>query len=86
MGAAFQGDEKCVGILLDNGAKVNGTDVNGATALMYAVQFGRKGAVKLLIARKADPSIKDKRGFDALYLAQQLEDPEILETLKQDTK
>jgi len=83
MGASFQGDDKCVAILLDNGAKINGADVNGATALMYAVQFGRTSVVKLLIARGADPAIKDKRDFDAFYLAQQLEDPEILGILKQ---
>jgi len=39
--------------------------------------------VKLLIARNADPYLKDKRGFDAFYLAQQLDDPTILEILKQ---
>ena len=82
MGASFQGDDKCVAILLDNGAKINGADVNGATALMYAVQFGRTSVVKLLIARNADPYIKDKRDFDAFYLAQQLDDPEILVILK----
>ena len=71
-----------MGILLDNGAKIDGADVNGATALMYAVRFGRKSVVKLLVARNADPNIKDKRGFDALYLAQQLDDPEILGILK----
>jgi ankyrin repeat protein len=86
MGASFQGDDKCVTILLNNGAKINGADANGATALMYAVQFGRKSVVKLLIARNADPYIKDKRGFDAFYLAQQLDDPEILEILKQAPK
>jgi hypothetical protein len=53
---------------------------------MYAVQFGRTSVVKLLIARNADPSVKDKRGFDAFYLAQQLEDPEILGILKQSPK
>src|SRR5258708_33881786 len=78
MGASLQGDDQCVAILLDHGAKIHGADVNGAVALMYAVQFGRKSVVKLLIARNADPYIKDKRGFDAFYLAQQLDDPEIL--------
>jgi hypothetical protein len=42
--------------------------------------------VKLLIARNADPHLKDKRGFDAFYLAQQLDDPEILGILKQAPK
>ncbi|WP_353067659.1 hypothetical protein RBB77_17745 [Tunturibacter psychrotolerans] len=60
--------------------------MNGATALIYAVQFGRKSGVKLLIARNADPSIKDMRGFDAFYLAEQLDDPEILGILKQTPK
>ena len=86
MGASFQGDDQCVAILLDNGAKINSGDVNGATALMYAVEFGRTSVVKLLIARHADPYIKEKRGFDAFYLAQQLEDPEILGILKQVSK
>jgi hypothetical protein len=43
----------------------------------------RKSVVKLLIARKADATIKDKRCFDAFLLAEQLEDPEILDLLKQ---
>ena len=86
MGASFQGDDQCVAILLDNGARINSGDVNGATALMYAVEFGRKSVVKLLIARHVDPYIKDKRGFDAFYLAQQLDDPEILGMLKQAPK
>jgi ankyrin repeat protein len=72
-----------VAILLDNGAKINSADVNGATALLYAVEFGRTSVVKLLMARHADPFLKDKRGFDAFYLAQQLDDPTILGILKQ---
>jgi ankyrin repeat protein len=55
-------------LLLQHRAKVNETDANGATSLMYAVQFGRKSVIKLLIAAKADITIKDKRGFDASIL------------------
>jgi ankyrin repeat protein len=82
MGAAFQGDDQCVLILLNHGARIDGVDANGATALMYAVQFGRTSVVRLLIARRADPAIQDKRGFDSFYLAQQLEDPAISVILK----
>ncbi|WP_263354960.1 ankyrin repeat domain-containing protein [Acidicapsa acidisoli] len=82
MAASFQGDEKCVKLLIDAKADINAADDNGATSLMYAVEFGRKNAVKLLLAAKADPTMKDKRGFDAIYLAQQLDDPEMLALLK----
>jgi ankyrin repeat protein len=50
-----------VGLLLDAGADPNVKDVtNGQTALMFAAARNSADAVKLLLARKADPSAMTK--------------------------
>jgi uncharacterized protein len=52
-------------LLLDNGADVNGRSENGITALMMAAAYGRKDMVELLLAKGADPALKDKEGKTA---------------------
>lgn len=51
--------------LLDAGADVNAQDKGGMTALMVAARYSRKEAVALLLARGADPSIRDNQGRNA---------------------
>ncbi len=48
---------------------INGTDKNGNTPLILAAYYGNDMIVKLLIARGSDVTIKNKKGFDALYIA-----------------
>jgi ankyrin repeat protein len=59
---------KVVGQLLDAGARIDDRDARGRTALMIAAEGGRSGIAGLLLARGADPSLKDKAGKRAVDL------------------
>ncbi|WP_160168983.1 ankyrin repeat domain-containing protein [Bradyrhizobium sp. Ai1a-2] len=59
---------KVVTYLLDGGAHIDDRDVRGRTALMTAAEGGRAAVATLLLARGADPSIKDKTGKRAADL------------------
>ena len=67
MHATLYASEPCMKLLLDKGASVNATAKGGSTALMWAT--GEASKVRLLLARGADPNIKNKRGLTALDLA-----------------
>jgi ankyrin repeat protein len=60
---------KVVSYLLDAGAHVDDRDDRGRTALMIAAEGGRAEIANLLLARGADPSLKDKAGKRAADLA-----------------
>ena len=51
--------------LLDAGAEIDEQDKGGLTALMYAARYGRKEAVTLLLARGANPTMRDNNGRTA---------------------
>jgi ankyrin repeat protein len=53
---------KVVSFLLDAGAHVDDRDDRGRTALMIAAEGGHAEIANLLLARGADPSLKDKAG------------------------
>ena len=74
--AAFNGDPKVIGLLLQYGAKVNAEDMFGEDALHKAVFFSGKDAVALLIAHGADVKHKDHFGTTALHVAAQESDPD----------
>ncbi len=57
-----------VSYLLDAGAHIDDRDDRGWTALMVAAEGGRAAIVGLLLARGADPSLKDKAGKRAADL------------------
>jgi uncharacterized protein len=59
---------KVVQSLLDAGANINDRDARGRTALMIAAEGGRAEIAGLLLARGADPSLKDKSGKSAADL------------------
>jgi len=59
---------KVVTYLLDAGAHIDDRDVRGRTALMIAAEGGRAEVAALLLARGADPSLKDKAGKRAADL------------------
>lgn len=54
--------------LLDAGAHIDDRDARGRTALMIAAEGGRAEVATLLLARGADPSLKDKAGKRAADL------------------
>jgi ankyrin repeat protein len=53
---------KVVSYLLDAGAHIDDRDARGRTALMIAAEGGHAEIATLLLARGADPSLKDKAG------------------------
>ena len=59
---------KVVKYLLDAGARLDDRDARGRTALMIAAEGGRAEIVALLLARGADPSLKDEGGKRAADL------------------
>ena len=57
--------------LLDLGARIDERDARGRTALMIAAEGGHAGIADLLLARGADPALKDKDGKRAADLTVQ---------------
>jgi hypothetical protein len=67
--AAFAGQAEAAGVLLDHGADINARSSNGSSVLMMAVYEGHEPLVKALLARGADPRVKNDRGEGALEWA-----------------
>ncbi|KAI7913393.1 hypothetical protein M0657_010044 [Pyricularia oryzae] len=67
--AAEVGYDEAVGILLDKGAFINGTDEEGSTALDFAVSEGKEKVVRVLLERGADPNSQDNYCHTALHWA-----------------
>jgi uncharacterized protein len=59
---------KVVSYLLDAGAHIDDRDVRGRTALMIAAEGSHAVIANLLLARGADPSLRDKAGKRAADL------------------
>jgi uncharacterized protein len=59
---------KIVAFLLDAGAHIDDRDDRGRTALMIAAEGGHAELAALLLARGADPALKDKAGKRAADL------------------
>ena len=69
MAAIVKGDIEIIEMLLSRNAATNIADVNGTTAMHYAVMFKNYEAIKLLLEANADLEIKDNRGQSALDYA-----------------
>lgn len=67
--AADEGDDECVRLLLDAGAKVALRGVMGRTALHYAAYRASARKVQDLIHAGADVNAEDERGYTPLHLA-----------------
>lgn len=72
-----------VQLLLARGAHVDARDDSGETALMYAVRSGKTGLVKLLLASKANPSLRNKKNQTALDIARSQDQKNVAEVLAQ---
>ncbi len=57
--------------LLDGGASVDAQDSAGMTAMMHASEGGYVEVVRVLLARGANPTLKDLRGRTALAIARE---------------
>jgi hypothetical protein len=57
--------------LIDAGARINAADKNGATPLHRAVRTRSAAAVKYLLARGSDPTLRNKPGSTPFHLAVQ---------------
>ncbi|KAF1790858.1 P-loop containing nucleoside triphosphate hydrolase [Phytophthora cactorum] len=73
----FEAAKVCVW-LIENGADPNAIDVNGDTALHYAVELERFDLVETLMKRGADSSIKNLKGLSAVEIAEEDDLKEIL--------
>ena len=71
MYAAIKGYTDIVELLIVYGAKVNATDINGMSALMFTSYNGHSKTVKLLVEHGADLGAVNNDGKDALELAKQ---------------
>lgn len=67
--AADEGDDECVRLLLDAGAKVALRGVMGRTALHYAAYRASARKVQDLIRAGAEVNAEDERGYTPLHLA-----------------
>lgn len=75
-------NEALVRMLLNAGVEVNATDCYGYTALHYACQMKNQTLIPLLLAARADPTIKNKHGESSLDIAQRLKFNQIALMLK----
>ena len=82
MAAVVKGDIKIIEMLLSKNADTKIADVNGTTAMHYAVMFKNYEAIKLLIEANADLKIKDNRGQSALDYAAIYNDRKLNNLLK----
>jgi ankyrin repeat protein len=63
--AATGPQSSIVAWLLDKGATVDSRSPNGTTPLMMAARYGSEDSVKLLLARKADPRLRNEKSLTA---------------------
>ena len=65
----FLGDEKIIGLLVQNGADINQKDNNGTTNLHSATYLGDVKTVETLVRNLADVNIENRNGETALHIA-----------------
>ena len=82
MAAIVKGNNEMVQVFIEQKADLEFADGNGVTALIYAVQFQNKTALKLLIDNKANKAHKDKEGKTAFEHAVFAGNEEIINLLK----
>ena len=69
MSAAAAGNERVVGVLLDNGASWELQNADGEAALHLALKHGHMHCVSLLLERKCDPNVRTSSGATPLIVA-----------------
>jgi len=66
---AREGDVQTAKVMLDAGVDIDNTDIDGTSALVFAIMNKRYTFAKSLLDRGADPNTTDVRGRAALYAA-----------------
>lgn len=79
--ASLNNDVETVGKLLADGVEVDELDIEGSSALHYAIYGESVGAVEHLLAAGADPNIEDEIGNLPLILAFEFDFLEVAELL-----
>ena len=79
--AVMRGDTAAVRALLAQKADVNATQLDGATALHWAVYRADAALTDLLLQAGANPKVANREGFTPLSLAGLNGDPAIIESL-----
>lgn len=67
--AATGPEPKTVTLMLDSGARIDAPSPNRTTALMMAARYGPEPSVELLIARGADPRLRNDKSLNAADFA-----------------
>jgi ankyrin repeat protein len=67
--AATGPEPKVVALLLDRGAAIEAPSPNRSTALMMAARYGNEESVDLLLARGANPRVRNDRDMNAADFA-----------------
>jgi ankyrin repeat protein len=81
MYAAWNGHEKMVSALIENGANVNGTNLKGIAPLTYSVWGKHKRIAEILVEGGAIIYAEDDFGKTAASYAKELQCSDILELL-----
>ncbi|HEY8354134.1 MAG TPA: quinoprotein dehydrogenase-associated putative ABC transporter substrate-binding protein [Methylophilaceae bacterium] len=79
--ATIQGDTNRIEYLLQHGANINGKDVEGMTALMYAVKSSDLNLINGLLEYGADPNLQDNDGWTAAMHAVRQNDGKVMRLL-----
>ena len=79
--AAMKGDKAALRTLIKQKADINVAQVDGATALRWAVYHLDVESVDLLIKAGAKADIKNREGITPLHLASEYGDPKIIDRL-----
>jgi ankyrin repeat protein len=69
--AASGPEPRFVGLLLERGASVDALSPNRSTPLMMAARYGDERSVDLLLAKGADPKLRNDKGLNAADFARE---------------
>lgn len=69
MMSLFYGHLKIAQFLVDKGANINLKDVNGLTALHYAVDSNILASVEFILMRISDVNVQDNQGWTPVLRA-----------------
>ncbi len=68
--AAAAGNDAMLDHLLENGIDLNGQDLQGNSALVYAVRANQQASVQFLVGRDINPNAPNRQGCTALHFVQ----------------